>query len=219
MRNLLNICKMLPILVLVLGSCKTKSPDPQNTPITMSDLADYYLVAEHKTGGNKLTIISFAKDGDVVKADIHLQGMLRILEGTLQGSTLSLDFHSNGQSIYSFELEKNADGSLKLKSYDFIYNGEGNQLSYAVLAKKSDAFSFDNSSFKVNSERLKFIKDNDAETLWWFGRSYLVYKLANVGFKSNQDELMGAAVPNWRGIAKPVMLIEQEDKIWIAEKE
>ena len=219
MKNLMHICKMLPILVLVLAGCKTNSPDPQKTPITMSDLADYYLVAEHKTGGNKLAVISFAKDGDVVKADIHLQGALRVLEGTLQNETLSFDFNANGQAIYSFQLAKNADGSLKLKSYDFVYNGEGDQLSYAILAKKADAFSFDNSTFKVASELFKFSKNNDTETLWWFGSSYPVYKLANFGFKSNKDELMGAAVPNWQGIAKPVMLVEEGEKVWIAEKE
>ena len=108
---------MLPVLLLVLGSCKEKSADPITTEITTNELTDYYLVAEHKTGGNRLAVMSFNKDGDVVKSAAHLHGILRINEVKVENSTFKFDYNSNGESVYTFTLRKDAGRKLQHKSY------------------------------------------------------------------------------------------------------
>ena len=216
MKNLINICKMLPILFLVLGSCKEKSTDPEN--ITVSELADYYLVAEHKTGGNKLLVLSFTKDGNVVKANGHLQGLLRIHEASVENGTFNFDYNSDGKSMYSFDFEKGSDGNLKLKSYDFTYNGASDQLSQAVLVKKTDAFLFTNKLFWVLALAFQIETPNNTEVLQWLdGKRFPVYRLDNFGFKSNNDEFLGVLVPDWKinGQSAKVMLVERGDSVFI----
>ena len=216
MKNLINICKMLPVLLLVLGSCKEKSADPVTTEITTNELTDYYLVAEHKTGGNRLAVMSFTKDGDVVKSAAHLHGILRVNEVKVENSTFKFDYNSNGESVYTFTLRKDAGGKLQLQSYDFNYKGAANQLSQAVLVKKTDALPIMNKTFWVETLGFKIEMDGNQPVLQWIdGKRYASYTLENYGFKTNQDEYMGVVVTNWNFNGKnlPGMLVEVGDQV------
>lgn len=220
MKNLIHICKMLPILILVFGSCKEKSPEPVDTTVSIAEMVDYYIVAEHKTGGNKLIVLSFAKDGNIVNASAHIQGGLRIHEASLDNGTFKFDYNSNGNSVYTFVLEKDANGKMRLKSYDFVYNGAGSQLSHALVVKKSDMTPILNKSFWVKTLGFKLVTEENRDVLQWTdGKRYAAYKLDNFGFKTNQDEFMGIMVPSWTGQTSPVMLVESGDQVTIGTTE
>ena len=216
MKNLMNICKMLPLFLLVLGSCKEKSADPVSTEITTNDLTNYYLVAEHKTGGNRLAIMSFTQEGEVVKSAAHLQGLLRINEVKVENSTFKFDYNSNGESVYTFTLRKDASGNLQLQSYDFTYKGAAGQLSQAVLVKKTDALPIMNKTYWVETLGFKIEMDGNQPVLQWIdGKRFASYTLDSYGFKTNKDEYMGVVVPNWNFNGKNVagMLVESGDQV------
>lgn len=216
MKNLLNFGTLL-LLLAVMTSCPgPKSAEPENTVITASELADYYLIAEHKSGGNKLIAISFVRDGNIVKASAHLQGLLRVHEATVENSVFRFDFNSNGESLYTFTLRKEANGSLQLQSYDFTYKGAPDQLSQAVLVKRTDALPIMNKTYWVETLGFKMEMDGNQPVLLWIdGKRYASYTLDNYGFKTNKDEFMGVGVLNWNFNGKnvPGMLVETGDQV------
>lgn len=223
MVNLKNMYKLIPILLLlVFTGCKKKdadaSPDSDTNQIAASELLDYYLVAQHKTGGNKLLVLYFTKEGNVINANAHLQGYARIKEVTIQNSVFSIDYNGDGNSVYNFTLEKDAEGKLKLKSYDFKYNGAGNQLNYALMAKKTDAFAFANLSFKAGNTTFKLSTEAGIGIINFQGDANPYYKLTNIGFKTNNDKFLGVTVPNWSGITTPTLLLEKDDVLYIASE-
>ena len=216
MKNLINICKMLPILLLVLGSCKEKSTDPVNTELSINDLTNYYLVVENKAGDKRLGVISFIAEGNTVKASAHFQGALRVHEATLENAVFRFDYNSNGASVYTFTFRKDASGNLQLQSQDLTASGVAGQLSQAVLVKKSDALPIMNKTFWVESVGFKIEMDGNQPVLQWIdGKRYASYTLENYGFKTNQDEYMGVVVPNWNFNGKnlPGMLVEVGDQV------
>jgi len=219
MKTLKHIYKLLPILLLVVfASCKKKSAVPDANQIGNDELLDYYLVAEHITGGNKLLVLYFTKEGSVIKANAHLQGYFRASEVVVKNSAFNIDYNGDGKSMYNFVLEKDAEGTLKLKSYDFQYNGVGNQLAYAMMAKKTEAFAFANLSFKTGNTIFSFTSNGGAEVLNWPGDASPYYRLINIGFKTNNDRFLGVTVPNWNGVNSPVLLVEKEDALYVAKE-
>lgn len=248
MKSLKNTLKLIPVLLLlVLVSCKKKdntpTPDGENPDgnksIAASELVDYYIVAEHKTGSNKLLVVYFSQEGNTIKANAHLQGALRVNEVTMSNSKFSIDYNGDGKSIYTFTIVKDADGKLKLNSYDFTYNGAGGQLSYATLAKRTEAIAFANSSFKADDILFKFTGTNlqwdirlrkSGEIIIPGGQPIVKYDslpeitlayygITNIAFKTNADEFMGVTVPNWKNVNTPVMLVERTDAVLIATKQ
>lgn len=220
MRNLLNISMLLLFLAGMTSCPGPKDAEPENTAITANELADYYLIGERKTSGNKLVAISFVRDGNIVKASAHLQGSLRVLEATVENSIFRLDFNSNGEYVYTFTLRKDANGSLQLQSYDFSYKGTPGQLSQAVLVKRTDALPIMNKTFWVETLGFKLEMDGNQPVLQWIdGKRYASYTLDNYGFKTNKDEFMGAVVPNWNFNGKNLsgMLIETGDQVIMGE--
>jgi len=232
MNNLKNTSKMLPVLLLfVLVSCKKKNPQPDaaTNEIVTNELLNYYLVAEHKTGPNKLMVAYFNQDGSTVDAQAHLQEhQVRTRAVTIKDRQFNIDFNKDGKSMYNFTLEKDASGNLILKTYDFVYNGEGNQLAHATLIKKVDAPPFDGSNFKMIRSNVPFemIKDgipfsflSGAKSMIWTNRIKEYHNLINIGFKTTDDEYMAVMVPGWKDIKTPIMLLETRDVLFIAAKQ
>lgn len=248
MKSLKNTLKLMPVmLLLVLAGCKKKdsmpTPDGENPDgnkgISASELVDYYIVAEHKTGGNKLLVVYFSQEGNTVKANAHLQGSLRINEVKMGSSKFSIDYNADGKSVYTFTVAKDADGKLKLNAYDFIYNGAGDQLSYATLVKKTEAVAFANSSFKTGDILFKFtgtdlqwdVRLRKSGEIQIPGGQPIVkydtlpevtlpyYGITNIAFKTNADEFMGVIVPGWKNINTPVMLVERSDAVFVATRQ
>lgn len=221
MKNLTGIYKLFPILLLVLfTNCKKKvaDPVPNADQIAASELLDYYIVAEHTTGSNKLLVLYFTQEGNVVRANTHLQGYFRAKEVAVQNSAFGIDYNGDGKSVYNFTIKKDAEGKLMLKSYDFAYNGTGNQLAYAIMAKRAEAISFTNLSFKTGNTIFSFTKNGGAEVINWAGDPHPYYKLINIGFKTNNEKFLGVTVPNWSGVNTPVMLLEKDDVLYIAKE-
>lgn len=216
MRNLLNISMLLLFLVAMTSCPGPKEAEPENTAITANELADYYLIAEHKSGGNRLVAMSFVREGNIVKASAHLQGGLRVHEATVENSIFRFDYNTNGESLYTFTLRKEANGTLQLQSYDFTYKGVPGQLSQAVLVKKSEALPIMNKTFWIETLGFKLEMEGNQTVLQWIdGKRYASYTLDNYGFKTNKDEFMGVVVPNWnfKGTILPGMLVETGDQV------
>jgi hypothetical protein len=150
MKSLKTTLKMLSILlVLVSASCKKEeiAPEPIADPITTNQLFDYYIVAEHKTGASKLMVAYFEQVGDKVVVKATRQGRPDYIgvtvdhEANVANGLFSIDWNGDGRTaMYRFTIEKDVNGNLKLKTYDFVHNAEGNLLAYAVLAKKNRSF-------------------------------------------------------------------------------
>ncbi|WP_448633957.1 OmpA family protein [Pedobacter panaciterrae] len=163
-------------------------------------------------------MLYFTQEGNVIKANAHLQGYFRAREVVIKNSVITIDYNGDGKSMYTFTLEKDAEGKLKLKSYDFRYNGAANQMAYAIMAKKSEAFSFANLSFKAGNTIFSFTSNGGTEIINWPGDPGPYYKLTNIGFKTNNDKFLGVTVPNWNGVNVPAMLLEKDDVLFVAKE-
>jgi hypothetical protein len=241
MKKMKKVYRILPVLLLLAFiGCKKNGAAPgkdnenpgidnpaNNKGINVNELRDYYLVTERQTGNSKLAIMYFSQEGNVVKANLHGSGYLRSKEVVMTNSAFS--FNSDGFGTYNYTLEKDASGTVKLKSYDF--NG-GNNLVYALLIKKSDALPYAASSFKADNLLFKF---KNPTTLEWDFQNRVVgfntgppplnlktpffenrpevtlpyYSLLDLGFKSNNDEFIGVTVPSWKDSNTPLLLIER----------
>ncbi|MCF2488052.1 hypothetical protein [Dyadobacter sp. CY347] len=214
MKNLIYFGKILSILIwgfTGLTSCKEKDPTPTDLNVTADDLVNYYLVAEGKTS-SQLVVAYFIKDGDEITVDVHKNGQLRRPKMVLGNSTLTLDYESNGNEVYTFALEKDSEGNLKLKSYDLSYQNKPNQLSQAVLVKMSDAFPFVDRNFNTSIFDFKIEVDGTGEAIKWENNpiKYPIYRLGNFGFKTLDGGTFGVAVPSWNvnGTNGPRVLIQ-----------
>lgn len=244
MTNLKNAIKMLPVLLLLLSvSCKKEEPEP--TPvaelITPKDLSDYYIVAEHTTGEHRMMVAYFELNGGALMVRATRQGIYNN-KGVAVSHALAIengqfiiDWNGDGRtSMYRFTIEKDASGRLKLKAYDFEFNGEGNLLAYAILAKKTEALPFEGDDFKMIASNLPFetVKSGIPLSFTTFLGSKILFwptrnpenqidpyaNIINIGFITKAN-LLGVTVPYWKGIDTPIMLIEIEDLLFIAAKQ
>lgn len=218
------------LLLLVFVSCKKSGSDAPQEPddIAASELVDYYIAAEHKFDGNKLIAIYFTKEGNTVKAHGHIQGGYQIRDVVVKNRSFSIDYYGDKKSIYNFKLEKDDQGKLRLKSYEFKFNGSDNQLSFALLTKKADLPLFTNDRYKMIRSNVPFenVKDGIAlgmnvdHLLWLPGANFTpVYPILNFAFKSTDDDYLGIAVPSWNGISSPIVLIEINDLLFISARQ
>jgi hypothetical protein len=248
--NLLLLISMLSVFT----SCKKDNTSPDSNEnsenidkgITKEEMLDYYIVTERKSGDKKLGVLYLTQENNSIQMTMHGKGYLRTKELTIANSTFSFDMDGNGKLVYTFTVEKGADGKLKLKSYQYTDNADANQgLAYAVMAKKTDAVPFENSTFKTGDLQLKFTTANNTNTLDWDIRSRQTgtkyyppplnqtlpvfgiapevsvpyYTLLNLGLKSNNDEFMGACVPNWKDSGIPSVLVERGSTIYLCTKQ
>mgnify|MGYP003576602786 CR=1 FL=1 len=243
MKNLKNTLKiMLVLLVFISTSCKkedtTSTPEQDVNPVASKDLLDYYIVAEHKTGASKLMVAYFEQIGDKVVVKATRQGRPDYIgvtvdhEANVTKGLFSIDWNGDGRTaMYHFTIEKDANGNLKLKTYDFVHNAEGNLLAYAVLAKKTEALPFEDRNFKMaasglpfetvkNGIPVNFLKFLGNKIMYWPTRC-AVYQIdpydpiLNIGFRT-KSLVLGVTVPYWNGVNTPVMLFEMEDLLFMA---
>lgn len=201
-------------------ACKKEKSD-QDTQKTFQEvlkttLPDYYIVAQHKSGGNILLSISFTNSGDnIIQGEAHMQGYLRSRPVTINDSGLSYDFNGDGKSVYHFTIEKKEDGTLTLKSFDFVYNAEAGLLSYAGLFKKADAFSFTDAYYEADYTIPSFTFEN-GKFRWssYNPVDYPGYYSIGIGFKTNDSQFMGVCVPNWLNTTKPMLLLEESTSLF-----
>lgn len=246
MKNLKNALKMLSVvLLLILVSCKkeevTPNPAPVVNAVTSTDLLDYYIVAEHKTGGHRMMVAYFEASGNKVMVKATRQGIYKNIgvavdhEAIIENGRVSIDWNGDGRtSMYRFNVEKDSNGKLILKTYDFEFNGEKNLLAYAILAKKTEALTFEDHDFKMaasglpfetvkNGIPLSFMRFLGNKVIFWPTRNidsqmdpYM--NLINIGFITKTNAL-GVTVPYWKGINTPVMLLEIDDLLFMAAKQ
>lgn len=231
MKNSKSRLKLSFILFLIMFSgCKKSSPEaPEELDdIAASELIDYYIAAEHKFDGNKLIAIYFTQEGNTIKAHGHIQGGYQIRDVVVKNRTFSIDYYGDKKSVYNFMLEKDDQGKLHLKSYEFRFNGSENQLTYALLTKKADLPVFTNALYRMVRSNVPFeqVKSGIAigmnvDFLLWLATSKdtPVYPILNFAFKSNDDEYLGIAVPSWNGISSPIVLIEINDLLFISARQ
>lgn len=234
MKNLKNALKILPLLLfLVLVSCKKKNaaPDAVAEEIAAKELLDYYIVAEHAIGPNKLMILYFTEDNMAIKAQAHLLDGNKIINVDVKKSAFSIDYFGDGKAVYNFVVERDATGKLILKSYSFNFNGQGNELAYATMVKTRAAPIFTGLSYKMIPSNVPFNMINtgtpfsikprsssDRGALLWGSSGPYFSELINIGFKTVDGAYMAVSLPNWKSIDKPIMLLERKNELFIAAK-
>lgn len=244
MKSLRTTLKMLSILlVLASASCKKEdvAPEPIVDPITTNELLDYYIVAEHKTGGHRMMVGYFERSGNTIMVKATRQGIYKNIgvavdHGvTIENGSFSIDWNEDGRTaMYRFSVEKDTNGSLKLKTYDFEFNGEKNNLAYAILAKKTEALPFEDHDFKMAASNLPFetVKNGIPLSVTKFLGNKIIFwptrnidtqvdpyaNLINIGFITKAN-VLGVTVPYWKGINTPIMLIEIDDLLFMAAKQ
>lgn len=249
MKNFKNALKMFSILLLLLStSCKKdeikleNKPEPTVNPIAATELLDYYLVAEHKAGAYRMMVAYFELSGNKVIVRAMRQGnpiypgIETHHEVMVDNGRINIDWNGDGRTaMYRFTIEKDASGKLTLKNYDFQFNGEGNLLNFAVLAKKTEALPFENFNFKMaavgqpfeavkNGIPLTFSKFMGGKVLYWPTKVIVTEQvegydnILNIGFLTTTYTL-GVTVPYWKGINTPIMLIEIDSLLFMAAKQ
>jgi len=236
MKTLKKILKMLPLLLIFVSvGCKKEKAQPEAVAdeIATSALLDYYIVAEHAIGLNKLMILYFTQEGNAVKAQVHLFDGTKAVEVVMEKSTFRIDYNGDGKSIYNFGVEKDDTGKLILKSYDFNFNGQGNELAHAIIVKTRATPSFTDLSYKMIPSNMPFDKINTGTPFSIKPRTYgsrgaLVWssntgphfdELINIGFRTADGAYMAVSVPNWKSINKPIMLLESRQTLYIAARQ
>lgn len=237
------------LLIATLAACKKDKNDPNdpNNPenvqqITKTDLLPYYIVAERKTGDQKLAVMTFTQEGTGLKVNLHRQGYLRSMDADIADNTLTFDLDGTGTYTYRFSLEKSVSGQLTLKSYQYTDKSNTAQgFEFAVLANTNTAQSYENADFKAGNLLFRF---TGAKTIDWdikerqIGTKYYpppinqvlpimalapevsvpYYALAAGSFKANSD-FIGAVVPNWKNVNSPIMVVERSNITYQANKQ
>lgn len=245
----MKILMSILLLVVTFAACKKgkDTPDDPNNPdpalqVTKEDLVPYYIVAERKAGDNKLTVIYFSKEGGSINVNLHRQGYLRSAAVNLDKSGFSFDLDGTGNNVYSFVFEKNTEGKISLKSYDYVDKANAAQgIEYAVLGTQGSIPSYENASFKSGNILFQFsatknidwdIKTRQIGTKYFpppinqtlpvMGEAPEVsvpyYAISVAAFKANND-FIGALVPNWKGTTTPLLLVERNSVIYPAVKQ
>jgi len=242
---------MLSVLMLMatLAACKKDSNDPNDPDnpenvqkISKADLLPYYIVAERKTGDQKLAIMTFTQDGDGLKVNLHRQGYLRTLTADVTDNALTFDLDGTGTYTYRFVLEKSTSGQLTVKSYQYSDKTNAAQgFEFAVLANTTTAQNFENADFKTGNLLFRF---TGAKNIDWdikerqIGTKYYpppinqtlpimavapevsvpYYALATGSFKANSD-FIGAMVPSWKNVNTPILVVERNNVTYQANKQ
>lgn len=253
MKNFKKLSQMLVLIgiCLVLGSCKKKSElDPHQPPgLAKEELIPYYIAVEHKLSNNKIGLIYFSKEGNEVKATFHGDGYAQTGSIVANGQGFSFDANGDGNYVYSFSFDKDAEGKLIMKSYQFVDKTSASQgLAYAVIARKEDVPVFENLQFTTKEKILfEFKRDvNNVMNVRWDIKDRIKYEtmffppssyvqvpfpyegpefskpytnLSGLGWKEKEGILMGISVPQWKDSTKPVMLVEKGSTLYLATRQ
>lgn len=116
----LKIISLL-LIVLSLSACNRENNESEtiNTNVSAEDLLGYqmYWALQFDGGGDPyLRLMYFEKTGNIIKATIDGINNRTIKEVKVEKNILSIDLNNNGSVMYTFELEKNNDGTLLVKS-------------------------------------------------------------------------------------------------------
>lgn len=116
----LKIISLL-LIILSISACNRENNEPEtiNTNISAEDLLGHqmYWALQFDGGGDSyLRLMYFEKTGNTIKATIDGINSRAIKEVKVENNILSIDLNNNGSVMYTFELEKNNDGILLVKS-------------------------------------------------------------------------------------------------------
>ncbi|WP_034967579.1 hypothetical protein [Chryseobacterium sp. FH1] len=109
------------MLILSLSACNRENDEPEtiNTNVSAEDLLGYqmYWALQFNGGGDSyIRFMYFDKTGNTIKATIDGINNRTIKEVKVENNILSIDLNNNGSVMYTFELEKNNDGTVLVKS-------------------------------------------------------------------------------------------------------
>ncbi|EDM35397.1 hypothetical protein PBAL39_13045 [Pedobacter sp. BAL39] len=111
--------KTIVVILVVIGfnACK-KEKDTSTIPA--ADLLDYQLVVTLlNQGSSSLGVIYFSQTGTEVMATMESIDQMHSQTVKLKNDTFRFDQNGDGKITYDFELVKNADGSLSVKSFTY----------------------------------------------------------------------------------------------------
>lgn len=192
MKTLKLICIFSFLILLTISCKKDEEPKKIDKLINTEDLLGYqmYWALQFNGGGDSyLRLMYFEKTGNTIKATIDGINTRAIKEVKIENNVLSIDLNNNGSVMYTFELEKNNEGVILVKSakyYDINHPndklGDG-----AVIAPISIFSSVKGTTFKeVNDgEIIRFNADNTFLSGQHPNNTGSYYECGIGGFKAN----------------------------------
>lgn len=189
----LKIISLL-LIILSLSACSRESNEPEtiNTNVSTEDLLGYqmYWALQFDGGGDPYPrLMYFEKTGNTIKATIDGINNRAIKEVKVENNILSIDLNNNGSVMYTFELEKNNDGILLVKSakyYDINHPndklGDG-----AAVIPLSQFSSVKGKTFKEINDGtiIRFNADNTFLSGQHPNNTGSFYECGTGGFKAN----------------------------------
>lgn len=221
MKKLQNIAKILMVISVFIGLTACDSNDDSNpTPspknVTAESLNGYYVPYQDETeeGNQRYRVIYFVKEDGTMKAYLDGQGTRRIAALIVNDNKFIFDSNADGSVLFNFSFSTDTSGKISLTS--LTKSGTSVLIHYEMFSASQTpswgGFTFERSagvssffkyhSFSVN--KTLYANSTAANTEPNQG----CYELGNsIGFKSNNDILMGIFVPSWKGDTSVKMLL------------
>ncbi len=205
------------ILFLSLAGCKDGKVEP--VAFEAKDLIQYYMPVV--TDNNRLQVLYFAEQNSVILAYADLVGVRRVATDLLiDKENLTVKFNYNGGvTTFHFRMKRDEEGYLELaEGYWTLDEGERRKLTQAYIFRNIASELFiqgtnDYASMFPENNLVMTLSSENPYALRWnqqnqFG-SFAIYPLGNyVGFKTENEIMMGVAVPEWDGEAHRSLLIQ-----------
>ncbi|RYD97036.1 MAG: hypothetical protein EOP54_12090 [Sphingobacteriales bacterium] len=226
MKNLKNNLGALIIIISMLSifsSCKKKSQPNTVVPVTAEALTGYYIAIERESNDiMQYRLVYFINENGNVKVYHDGAATRRIGDVVVSDNKFSFDLNANGQDVLEFVFLSDASGNISLKS--LVNKGTGSaamQIQHAEMFKTSSVPGWGGETFKRKAgapEYFMYYSFSDSKTMYANSTSpatvpsMACYTLGNdLGFKSNNDILLGIFVPSWKGDATIKMLLNNKD--------
>ena len=227
MKKIDNFIKILMVLSVFIFCYACDSNDdgastPTPTKVTAESLNGYYVPYQDETedGNQRYRVIYFVKEEGTMKAYFDGQGIRRVASLKVTDNKFIFDLNSDGSTLLSFSFSSDNTGKISLTSLTRTGSSNTAIIHYEMFSSSQTpswgGFTFERTAgvssffmyYSFSGNRALFANSTVASTEPDQG----CYELGNsIGFKSNDDILMGIFVPSWKGDANVKMLLANKN--------
>lgn len=223
MKKLQNIAKILMVIsvFISLNACDSNddsNPTPTPKNITAESLNGYYVPYQDETqeGNQRYRVIYFVKEDGIMKAYLDGQGTRRIAPLVVNDNKFIFDSNADGSAVFNFIFSTDNTEKISLTNLTRTGSSDITLIHYEMFSASQTpswgGFTFERTAgvsgffkhYSFSANRTLYSNSTIANT----EPDLPCYELGNsIGFKSNNDILMGIFVPSWKGDTSVKMLL------------